>query len=140
MSPSRAARVDRPARSDPEPGSENNWHPCVRLQAMPLSICCCRGVPNISKHRATSTRPTKSKPRGNPVEETRVVIFEMWADAASLAAHFEHPNFFQMQKLMAQMGIKSGEVAKYRCDLKGAIYDSTPRARADFFDAADVAG
>ena len=76
----------------------------------------------------------------DPVEETRVVVFEMWADAASLAAHVEHPNFFEMQKLMAQMGIKSGEVAKYRCDLKGAIYDSTPRARADFFDAADVAG
>ncbi len=71
----------------------------------------------------------------DPVDGTRVVILEIWEDAPSLDAHFMHSNYFEMQKVMASHGVKGGDIWKYRCDLKGKIYDDTPRARADFFDS-----
>ena len=67
----------------------------------------------------------------------RVQVFELWSDEASLAEHFEHPNFFAMKALLGQFE-RSGpsSVAKYRCDITEPVYDADRRPRADFFTAS----
>ena len=58
-SPSRTdARVRRPARSDPAPGSEYPWHHSSVPAAIPgRKRAFCSGVPNISSVGATSCSP-----------------------------------------------------------------------------------
>ena len=63
-----------------------------------------------------------------------VQVYELWEDEASLAAHFEHPNFAGMKQLLSQFErIGASGVQKFRCDLAEPVYDSERRPRADFF-------
>jgi quinol monooxygenase YgiN len=67
---------------------------------------------------------------------TRVQIYEAWADETSLAAHFVHPNYLEMRKVLGSFqraGLPS--VAKYRGDVSCPIYDPQGKPRADFFNA-----
>ena len=65
----------------------------------------------------------------------RVQVYELWADEASLAAHFEHANFQATKNAMGAFE-RSGPsaVTKYRCDRTSPVYDADRRPRADFFD------
>jgi quinol monooxygenase YgiN len=67
---------------------------------------------------------------------TRVQVYEAWADEASLAAHFEHANFWAMKELLRQFE-RSGpsHVAKYQCDRTAPIYDNDGQPTARFTDA-----
>jgi quinol monooxygenase YgiN len=67
---------------------------------------------------------------------TRVQVFELWADEASLAAHFEHPNFTAMGDVLRSTGRTGGSMAKYRADLTEPVKDPEGRYRADFFTAS----
>ena len=69
--------------------------------------------------------------------ETRVQVYECWTDEASLAAHFEHANYFEMRTLLGGFGPIRPKVAKFRCDLSEPVYDDQFRPRADFFTAKD---
>ena len=72
----------------------------------------------------------------DPVVPGRIQIYELWTDQASLAAHFVHPNYLNMRKLLSGAGLKSvPKTAKYRCDLSEPVYDATRTPRADFFTA-----
>ena len=73
----------------------------------------------------------------DPVVDTRVRVYELWDDQASLAAHFEHPNYHQMREVFGRFERTGGEVKKYRCDLSEPVYDETRTVRADFFTAND---
>jgi quinol monooxygenase YgiN len=67
---------------------------------------------------------------------TRVQVYECWADEASLAAHFVHPNFLGMREILGRFErVGPSSVAKFRCDLSEPVYDSTRTPRADFFTA-----
>jgi quinol monooxygenase YgiN len=66
---------------------------------------------------------------------TRVQVFELWADEASLAAHFEHPNFTAMGGVLRRTGRATSSMAKYRTDLSEPVKDPEGRYRADFFTA-----
>ncbi len=66
---------------------------------------------------------------------TRVLVYELWNDEASLAAHFEHPYFHQMRAVFHRFPRTGGEVKKYRCDLSEPVHDDTGTVRADFFTA-----
>ncbi len=69
---------------------------------------------------------------------TRVQVHEVWADEASLAAHFVHPNFFGMREILGRFERKGPSVvAKYRCDLSEPVYDPQRQPRADFFTATN---
>ena len=64
----------------------------------------------------------------------RVQVYELWADAASLTAHFEHPNFHGMKQLLGRFErAGASSVAKYRIDATSPVYDADRRPRADFF-------
>jgi len=69
----------------------------------------------------------------DPREAGRVEVFEQWADEAALAAHLEGPHYRNMLSTLGAHGLLSAEVAKYRVDVHGPIYDEKGRPRADFF-------
>ena len=69
----------------------------------------------------------------DPVNDTRMVVYELWADEASLAAHFKHKNYFDMRDNMAKYGVVSAKFKKYRVDHSEPVYDDTGTPRADFF-------
>lgn len=71
----------------------------------------------------------------DPCVAQRVQVYELWEDEASLAAHFEHPNYLQMRERLMRGGVVATDVKKYRCDLSEPVYDSTFTPRADFFTA-----
>jgi quinol monooxygenase YgiN len=71
----------------------------------------------------------------DPCQDNRVQVYELWEDEASLAAHFEHPNYLNMRTKLGEFGITSAVSHKYRCDLREPVYDDTHTPRADFFTA-----
>ena len=71
----------------------------------------------------------------DPCVDTRIQVYELWTDEASLAAHFEHPNYHNMRKALGEAGIIGADNSKYRVDLSEPVYDDTHTPRADFFTA-----
>ena len=71
----------------------------------------------------------------DPCVDTRIQVYELWSDEASLAAHFEHPNYHNMRDALGRCGIVGADNRKYRCDLSEPVYDDTRTPRADFFTA-----
>ena len=69
----------------------------------------------------------------DPVNERVMVVWELWADEESLAAHFKHPNYLNMGANFAKYGWVKGDFKKYRVDRVSAVYDENFRPRADFF-------
>ncbi|MGI9613966.1 MAG: putative quinol monooxygenase [Acidimicrobiales bacterium] len=69
----------------------------------------------------------------DPCVETRIQVYELWDDEASLAAHFEHENYVKMGGALRDCGIVGADNNKYRCDLTEPVYDDTRTPRADFF-------
>ena len=69
----------------------------------------------------------------DPCVTGRIVVYELWDDEASLAAHFKHENYFNMVKLLGEIGIKEADNNKYRCDYKEPVYDESRTPRANFF-------
>ena len=65
----------------------------------------------------------------------RILVYELWADEASLAAHFVHPNYLNMRDMLGSVGLKGADNNKYRVDLVEPVYDDQRRPRADFFTA-----
>ena len=71
----------------------------------------------------------------DPCVATRIQVYELWDDEASLAAHFRHENYFNMGGALRGAGIIATDNRKYRCDLSEPVYDDTHTPRADFFTA-----
>ncbi len=71
----------------------------------------------------------------DPCVANRVQVYELWDDEASLAAHFEHANYFGMREMLGGMGMTGADNNKFRCDLAEPVYDDTHTPRADFFTA-----
>ncbi len=71
----------------------------------------------------------------DPCLPTRIQVYELWEDEASLAAHFEHPNYLNMRTELGKAGLVGAVSHKYRCDLREPVYDETHTPRADFFTA-----
>jgi quinol monooxygenase YgiN len=69
------------------------------------------------------------------VDADCIQVLEHWRDEASLAAHFEHPNFFASKEVLGRRGSGASTIAKHRVDLSEPVRDSERRYRADFFTA-----
>jgi quinol monooxygenase YgiN len=69
----------------------------------------------------------------DPCVPGRIGVYELWQDEASLAAHFQHPNYLNMRTALGQIGLKGADNKKYRVDLSEPVYDPTMTPRADFF-------
>jgi quinol monooxygenase YgiN len=44
----------------------------------------------------------------DPVEDARIQVYELWADAESLAAHFEHANYHALREYLRGSGLRGG--------------------------------
>jgi quinol monooxygenase YgiN len=62
----------------------------------------------------------------------RVQVYELWADAASLKAHFGHANFWGMKELLGTFARAGSSVAKYRVDATAPVYDAQRQPSAGF--------
>ncbi len=69
----------------------------------------------------------------DPCVEGRIAVYELWDDEASLAAHFQHENYFNMGAMLQEFGLAGADNNKYRCDYKEPVYDETMTPRAEFF-------
>jgi quinol monooxygenase YgiN len=68
----------------------------------------------------------------DPVEPGRVAIYECWESAATLDAHFAHPNFFASRTVMRSYPRVGGSIAKYRVDATAAIAGPDGQATSRF--------
>lgn len=69
----------------------------------------------------------------DPAEPTTVQVYELWTDEASLAAHFDHPNYSDMRALLRTFPrAGASSTAKYRCDVSEPVYDANGAPRAGF--------
>lgn len=69
----------------------------------------------------------------DPCVPQRICVYECWQDEASLAAHFQHPNYRDMRDALFRLGLVGASNNKYRVDLCEPVYDSSFTPRADFF-------
>lgn len=68
----------------------------------------------------------------DPIEPDLIQVYELWADSPSLAAHFEHPNYFAMRDTLGKYGLTSAVSRKHRIDATAPVYGADFTARADF--------
>lgn len=66
----------------------------------------------------------------DPAVDGRIRVFEHWASAADLDAHFEHPNFHGMKALLRTYPRVGSETTKFRVNGSGPVYgpDGVPSA------------
>lgn len=68
----------------------------------------------------------------DPVEDDLIQVYELWADAASLQAHFDHPNYHAMRELLGAAGLRSAVSRKLRIDAAAPVYGTDGVASAGF--------
>lgn len=68
----------------------------------------------------------------DPVQSDLIQVYELWEDEASLAAHFEHPNYHTMRELLNGAGLVSAVSRKLRIDATAPVYGSDRRPSASF--------
>jgi len=68
----------------------------------------------------------------DPCDAGSIVVYELWHDAESLAAHFLHENYFNMRNMFGQHGITGAVTRKYRTDADAPVYNADRFATVDF--------
>ena len=69
----------------------------------------------------------------DPAVDGRIHIYEQWASAADLDAHFQHPNFHATGALLRAQPRRGGEMAKYHIDKTGPVRDPDGQASATYW-------
>ena len=73
----------------------------------------------------------------DPVNPSRIQITELWRDAASLEAHFQHPNFRATGDAMRAVQRLGASTMKYRIDAEDSVRGPDGAATAKFASAGD---
>jgi quinol monooxygenase YgiN len=61
----------------------------------------------------------------DPAQPTHIQVYELWTNADSLAAHFEHPNYAAMvDVLRTSGGLLHSENRLWAADDRGPVYDN----------------
>jgi quinol monooxygenase YgiN len=110
-----------------------------------MIIVTARLVFETQEHRdravVTSTEPqakTRDEEAGclmycfapDPAVPTEIQVYELWEDAASLEAHFAHPNYAGMvQALGSAGGLLASINRQYVADDRGTVYDENQKPR-----------
>ena len=68
----------------------------------------------------------------DPVHPGRIQIVELWQDAATLDAHFQHPNFHATGAAMRAVKRLGGGSMKYRIDASDQVRGADGQATAAF--------
>jgi quinol monooxygenase YgiN len=68
----------------------------------------------------------------DPIEANLVTVHELWADAASLEAHFTQPSYVDMRAMLRTHGYVGSNTSKYRVDAVASVYNAQGIASATF--------
>ncbi len=69
----------------------------------------------------------------DPADPLAVQVYELWVDEASLAAHFEHPNYLAMRNVLRSFERSGPSIQrKYRCDAEAPVYSDAGKPTAGF--------
>jgi quinol monooxygenase YgiN len=68
----------------------------------------------------------------DPVRVDLIQVYELWADEASLTAHFDHPNYGAMRTMLNEAGLASAVSRKHRVDATSPVYGHDRRPTALF--------
>ena len=61
----------------------------------------------------------------DPVESTRIQVYELWTDPASLAKHFDHPNYAKMVDVLHHCkGYLQSVNRLYAAEDRGPVYEN----------------
>jgi quinol monooxygenase YgiN len=69
----------------------------------------------------------------DPAVDGRIHVYEQWASAAALDAHFQHPNFLAMRELLRGYPRLGSQTTKHRVDLVGPVYGPDGVASATYW-------
>ena len=70
----------------------------------------------------------------DPAVPTRIQVYELWEDSASLAAHFKHVNYENMVELLGQAGIKESINQAYLSERSEPVYGPNGERKEAFFE------
>ena len=68
----------------------------------------------------------------DPCDPGRIHVFEEWASADDLEAHFQHPNFAAMGELLHRYPRRGSQTLKYRVDATAPVRNADGVATASF--------
>ena len=69
----------------------------------------------------------------DPSIPTRVQVYELWEDSDSLAAHFKHPNYDEMVRLLQSAKIKESINQAYLVEKGEPVYGPNGERKEAFF-------
>lgn len=69
----------------------------------------------------------------DPAVPTRVQVYELWEDSATLAAHFDHPNYHRMVELLGSANIKESINQAYLTTRNESVYGPNGEKKTAFF-------
>ena len=70
----------------------------------------------------------------DPSVPTRVQVYELWEDSASLAAHFTHPNYDRMVELLQDAGVRESINQAYLVERGEPVYGPNGERKTAFFE------
>jgi len=76
----------------------------------------------------------------DPSVPTRIQVYELWDDEASLAAHFKHPNYDEMRRVLGAAGIVGSWNQMYLVARNEPVYGPGGTTRERFFVDEPAAG
>ncbi len=69
----------------------------------------------------------------DPSVPTRIQVYELWDDSASLAAHFKHKNYARMVELLSSANIKQSINQAYLVERGEPVYGPSGEKKEAFF-------
>ena len=69
----------------------------------------------------------------DPCQPTRIQVYELWEDEASLAAHFTHPNYLAMRDLLVSRKPTGSSNRMYLTTRDEPVYGHEGQIRSRFF-------
>ena len=69
----------------------------------------------------------------DPAVDGRIHVYEQWATAEDLDAHFQHPNYVAMREVLRGYPRVGSQTMKHRVDLVGPVYGPEGTASATYW-------
>ena len=68
----------------------------------------------------------------DPCQDNLIQVYELWESEESLAAHFDHQNYFDMRTMLNDGGLTGAVSRKHRIDASAPVYDADRNPTALF--------
>lgn len=69
----------------------------------------------------------------DPCNELCIQVYELWQDSATLAAHFDHPNYQNMVELLTKIGFVDSVNRAYLTERDEPVYGEAGAKKRAFF-------